>query len=779
VITTESSLSAAEPAESQSTAEVSEDGEKMDTSPACGQRQVNVEVLVEDSQMGAPSSPVRVVDTQESMFVDDTPPHGKSSDAAAGDSDATQSTSACDVGVFIADTCDADSFLSNEVSQQTVVHIDANETVTSVTSLDVSDATTQLPASNVKEMSELAVSIETASSVRSSKPSDAFIIDSETLLTDVQSTAMCTDNMNKISSEDTSHTQPNVIDDTQDNLAGCLDYAQYSVVDHTQAGSTDHTQLTLDGSQNSAGSYLADTELDEIQASSENTDNVVVVTAAEDDSPVPEVTRSHDADTCLSDTQRVMTKKDDDDDDVKSRQSMSSSSIGFQRHRRRGRPKALDSKDAIHATLQGRVTRSVAETRPTRLNLRTRSVRRLTDKLVSVGAKKVDGITSQPTAVRKRGRPRGSKSRSPEVTNGQGQLEVHSRVPCRTVSRRRCKSLWMKVAAAETDIAAASIENESQESQAVSDVHTSKSSVEVDSDAAELRSDIDVRQTDEATAFEDSMKSVSDEEVTVCTEKLHDDQCVDETVDVNTDVELVTGEVPVSESSGKPGSGSSSGQDMTVAEDHVSCDKPESDINLSRETADGENDVAESCGKPESDVNLSQELMVNEDSEVELSGELTGEEQTSSGPSQPSLTLDVIAKDNQVDTASTNAIVSSNVSASELTINDVVVPSSVSAPSADDDAAVDMEDSEPAPGTDNVEEEDSKMRMAVEKSTPSPDVGGECQWKVPTSSVARAQPAPPETPTSIPRRRFTSRGSLMLERSMQLRQSAASSPPVR
>jgi len=621
-VDTELSSSASEPASSQPTAEVLEDGQKVDASPACEQQEVNVEVLVEDSQMGAQTLPVDVIDTQESMFVDETPPHSKSSydDAVDDDTDdGTQSKPPCDFDVVIADTCDTDSFRNSEVSQQTVVHVDANETVTSDTPLDT---TSQPTVSNIGNLSAVAVNIVSTSSVQASNATDGS---TETSLADVHSTAMCSDDMPH---GETKHNQSDEIDHTQE---GCLN--------------------------------------------------------------------------------------------------------------------------------RGRVSRNFIVTRPTRLNLRTRSVRRLTDKLVSVGAKKVDRIPSHPTGVRKRGRPKGSKShssRGPEVTNDQAELEMQSRLPCRAVKRRRCKSVWMQAAAAEDDVAVTSTASESP---IVSDVHAvtgMKSSVEVSEDLAERQSDVDVRKVcDRVTAFKDTVMTVSDEQVTVCTEKLQDTQNVDEDLDVNIDVEPAAGEVPVTESSGTPDSGLSLCQEMTVGENDVSCDKPESDINLSQ-------------------------IMVTEDSKVDLSAELTGEGQTSSGSSELSPTLNGIAIGSQVDTMSTNTAISNDIPVSQLSTNYVAVTESTSAHSDDVNAAVEVHDIEPTNAAGNDVEELSKNETVVEKSTPPlpPDVDGECQWKVPTSSVKRAPPVPPETPTSIPRRRFASRGSLMLERSKQLRQSAASSPPV-
>jgi len=166
--------------------------------------------------------------------------------------------------------------------------------------------------------------------------------------------------------------------------------------------------------------------------------------------------------------------------------------------------------------------RSITETRPTRLNLHRRSVRRLTDKLVGVGAKKIDGIPTHPqptghphaTAVRMIGKPKGWKSHQscgPEATDGQALLELRSRVPCS--SSRQChKSLWMRVAAEETNgIATASVESESQEGRVVSDEQPfpgTKSNVEVET--TEFQSGIDVRKGDKPVA--DSVKLVSDDQ---------------------------------------------------------------------------------------------------------------------------------------------------------------------------------------------------------------------------------------------------------------------------
>jgi len=748
-ITPEFSLAAAEP-ETRPTDEI------LDSSPACEQRPVHVEVLVEDSQMGpAQSSPVHVaVDTQESMFVDETPPNSKSSDsaAAAADADGTPLKPTCDIDVVIADTRDVDSFLCGEASQQTVVHADdADETVTvSVTPLDVSDATDQREASDIGEVSTLTVT----DSNQASNASMGFSVNPETSPMDCQSAVICTDNMSKMSRDDITHSQTDVIDDTQ---AGCLDLPEHAKVDDTQVSNVDHIQRTADGTQNSnviptLGNYLAHTQpamLDNSQPSSKNSDDIQTDSA--DDVPLAEMMRTDDAGIYLGSTDLSTSK---DDDEVKSRRSMASLSVRLKHRRRQAGPKTLDrdSKDAIHATLQGRVTRSITETRPTRLNLRTRSVRRLTDKLVSVGAKKVDGIPTHTVshlhtnAVRKRGRPKGLKSHGPDSTDGQLELEMRSScVPRRTVSRRHCKSVWMRVAAAETAVAAASVDNERHDAEVVSD--GMKSNHEANDETAELQSGIDLSKG--GKAVHDSVKSASDDEVPVGTEKHWDDQNVDEAVDLNTEVEPATGEVPTTEFSGKPDSGLSSDQETSV----------------------GEDDVVESCGRAESDKKLSHEMIVSDSSEVEL----TDEEQASSRPSEPSVTVDVIANDSHVDTTSISPIISSSASGSELTNDNVEVPDSALEPDDDDDAVINMRDTEPT-ATEDITDDVSKTQTEVEKATPPSDV--ECQWKVPMSSVTRAHPAPPETPTSIPRRRFTSRGSLMLERSIQLRQSATSSPPV-
>lgn len=778
-ITAESSSTAAE---REPTVELMEDGQNADTSPA---RQVNVEVLVEDSQMGVMSSPVHVVDTQEPMFVDDTPPHSKASvdhsqltasgtqsssdvgnhltltqpvvtvdisDYTAADGDGTQLRWACGV---TADTCDTGGFPCDDGTQQSIiVRVDVNETVT--------DATSQLATANVDEVSALAVNVESTSGVQASKPIGRIIIDSDTSHTDYHSDNVTADNMNKMSHDGTSQTEPDVIDHTQ---VIALDHTQHAGVGHTEVSSVDHTQLTADGTQNSSvdptqGNYLAATQLtmlDDSQASSKEIDTTAVVTTDGDDVPLSQLIQSLDADSRLTDSH--VSK----DSAVKIRQMAASSSVKFRRCRRGAGPKtsAKDSKDAIHATIQGRVTRSVTETRPTRLNLRTRSVRRLTDKLVSVGAKKVDGVLAHPAVVRKRGRPRGSKSHrshGPEVTGSQGDMETRSRVPGHTVRRRHCKSVWMQVAAAETDVA---VEIANLKSQAASEVHT------VVESCGKPESGINLSQ--EIVVIGDSKVEgdVEAEELTVCTEEPSNNQRVDEAASVNCGVELATGDVPVTGSSGKPQSGLGLVEEMTVGE--VDAFHGEPDTNMSQDMMVSQGDAVEACDKPQSDAISSQEIVVIEDSKVEVSSELTDEEHTSSRPSDPTLSLDVVTKDSHIEEMSTSDTISDNTSASELTADHVAVPDFISAPSDHD-----MLDVEPA-------EEVCKSRVEVDKSTPPSDVGADCQWKVPTtSSVTQAHPPPPppETPTSVPRRRFTSRGSLMLERSMQLRQLATNSPPV-
>ena len=299
----------------------------------------------------------------------------------------------------------------------------------------------------------------------------------------------------------------------------------------------------------------------------------------------------------------------------------------------------------------------------------------------------------------------------------------------------------MRPAASEDDVAVTSTESERP---TVSDVHTvtgMNSSVEVSDKLTEDQSDIDMREVDRVTAFKDTVTTVSDGQVTVCSEKLRD-------VDEDLDFEQAAGEVPVTESSGTPDSCLSLCQEMTVGENDVFCDKPESDINLS------------------------QEIMVTEDSNVDLLAELTGEGQTS--------TLNGMAKGSQVDTMSTNTAKSNDIPVSQLSTNDVAVTESISAHSGDVHAAVEVHDIEPTNTAGDDVEELSKNQTVVENSTPPlpPDVDGECQWNVPTSSVKQAHPVPPESLTSIPRRRFAIRGSPMLKRSKQLQQSAASRRPV-
>jgi len=731
VTSTETSPSVAESSDTQPATECFEDGQKLETSPPSEHRQLSVEVLVEDSQIGR-TSPVQVVDTQESMFVDETPPNTKSSDfaVAAADVDGEdRSKATCDI---VADSCDisadTSSLSGGDVSQPTVVHIDTDDDVTQT---QVAMSVTQLAESSDGRVLAGTVNTECTSHSQASCTSDVFIVDSEIQLT--------ANSVVYMSQDPTNNTQHNVDDHTQiDSL------------DHIQP-SLDCTQFTVDHTQHDV---LGGTEANNTK------DETVVSTDAEDDVPLIKMTQSHDAEKFMSSdddiplTQLKAAKDDDNDNGLAS--SASSSQIGH--HQRVRCDKTLDKdvrsrqrKDAVHMTIHGRVTRHFTETRPTRLNLRTRSVRRITDKLVTVGAKKVDRVPLQLPGVRQKGRPKKLKSdisdSSPEVANGQSELKTRSWLPRRSSSRRTRKSVWMQVAAVELDTAPSDgdrvldlVKGTGQNSQAEGDVgrdfsekngdgagmESSFENSDTINKIAELQTDVDGRIADEVRDLEEPAKMTC-----VDIERPNDDEVVEEEVKSNNDDTPATG-----------------------------------------------GEMLESCGKPESGTDLDQETLFNEHNLVEPPVEMTDGELSYGGPAISEIVTEDIT-DNML-TVSANI---DNTPASEYTSDKIEVPISVSSSSGDDDGTTDVDiisekcDVEPiTSGSDN-NVGDTETQADVEKSTPDGD--GECHWKIPISSVVRGQSAtpadaPPETPTSIPRQRFTSRGSLMLERAKQLRQSATS-----
>ena len=870
-----------DPLDQQSTTGLFEGGQKSDSSPREHQKIGVEEVLVEDSQMGQ-CSPVRVVDTQESMFVDDTPPDGKSTDHTA-----------------------ADSSSEEEVLQQTVVHVAADDNDTSVTPSKIPLDAVEVTASGVGEVSSHLDNVESSAS----GASEALDKDAEVTFRNCRSIHLTGDRV--MSARDTNchikhslidHTQPSqlnnsqtssldhtqldddgtqhsAVDHTQERQ---LNSTQHAMADHTQTRSFDHTQLDEDGTQHSTlqgscSTYTQQVVLEDNEMVAGN-DDVVMTTATEDDI-VPVINQSSDNDlplsllvrsqddgddttkTCPSTTRQeegpkssdksstdgfhaassdddlplslLARSQDDGDDTVMTCPSITSTpcpqegarssdknskdsfhaassdddlpltelvtsgdevvvnvALSSSHFGRRKRAATIgSSRDAKDAVLRGRVTRRVLETRPTRLNLRTRSVRRLTDKLVSVGAKKVDRIPTEPPVMKhRRGRPRKSDSQEFDAP-----VTSKTRLPSRIVTRRSCKSVWMRVAEAEVNAletrrdedSAASASQRRQDDGKVSDDKTDEDAgtgtivdVVVDSaidESVGLESDDDGRKqgevpgpfddrskvvtiVDEVPAVEDVTKVVAIMEASVCLEKLQDVCATEESVRLDSDVE------------------------------------PSSDDELM---------PSDSPGKPDRGTDLCEEVMAIKDSVAEVGVETTGEELSASQPSQSSLTSANIGQDVSV----TETTVQINNSAPRTSAEDAVVFDSV----PDDDTLVtqsNKRDTEPtvddvikdmpvsvtqthltdsAPVSDDIDKdgEVSKSHSEVKESTPMSELDADHQWKVPTSSVTRGGPpltaavdVLPETPTSVPRRRFTSRGSLMLERAKQLRRSTTSSPPV-
>lgn len=614
------------------------------------------------------------------------------------------------------------------------------------------------------------------------------------LLPDVEK-GRCDDDLEKvIGAEDVSssvekpddevmdHTQESTLDPTQH----AVNHIQDSMVDHTQANSLDLTQRTANHSQETVTNNTQDGCVDETQSAvlggtEAGSDDSAMATDEEDDIPLSQVSQSHDANKFLSsddDVPLTQLKKSTAIDDAGTKRSASvTSSISSQRDHSdktvAGHTRSRPRKDPVHTALQGRISRHVVGTRLTRINLRTRSVRRVTDNLVNVGAKRAN--RSQFTAV----------NTKQSVSTKRETSEVEEEVPSRSLrhrsGKRTLRSSLMRAVAAELDIGPARekdlVDTGCQKSDDDGDLSKANSKKIDDSDLkitpnvvncddtvneiVELQPDSEKGRSDD-----DPAKVIRVEELSSGVEKLDDDEDQGEG-GLNADVEPTAAvEVLPPQSSGKP--------EVLPPE---SCGKPE----LPPPESPGKPEALplESCGKPEvltldssgepeSEINLCEET-VNGDKVVEPSTERSSEEQCSSGPSNADMVTEDIAADTDFRI---------NTPLSEFTTDEPPVTASVPN-SADDAGATDVEmESTVAGGEDN---KVSETQVESEKSTPTSDGGDKCQWKIPTSSVTRSQAAtpadaPPETPTSIPRLRFASRGSLMLERAKQLRQSATSPP---
>jgi len=238
----------------------------------------------------------------------------------------------------------------------------------------------------------------------------------------------------------------NAIGRTQHDVT---DPTQRGVVDHTQFSSWDQAQLdVVDNTQSSA--------LDLSQRSVHHTQETVFYHTQCD---VPGNTATGE-NVMATDAEDYISLSDSSSDDVPlacrvaSKYEYSSSETLSVRPRRKHRDRPLAGhlksrvrKDAIHTPLKGRVTRPLLEMRQTRLNLRTRSVRRVADNLVTVGAKPVNRLPSQVTAGRPRGRPKRSELSKPEAP----KIPPHRLG--RGSAKRRSRSAWMHVTSAELDIA--------------------------------------------------------------------------------------------------------------------------------------------------------------------------------------------------------------------------------------------------------------------------------------------------------------------------------------
>lgn len=835
-----------------------------------------VQVLVEDSQMGR-SSPVRAVDTQESLFVDETPPKSPSITAATdagGDGlrergkDATgmQVKLGCDI---LGDSCDANSSSYMAVTQPTVIHIDSDkDDVSAVTAIAiqplVSDANIVAPHPISKE-----------SNAQDSNARDVFGTDFNLPLTTASDTQMT----------------PIADDHTQEAV---IDLTQMDTVDHTQPTAVDCTPRS--GLDSDHGQQE---ELEDTQQSLINDENVKPA-AAEDDVLMKKITRSEDDPLSNTDNDVALyllnyQKGNERNDDSKVPELREETPDARVRSRRR--------KDAVHATICGRVSRTVITTRPTRLNLRTRSVRRVTDQLVSAGAKKVDKLSSKPPEKKSLGRRRKLKpddadADASEVRNGRRLTRLSSQVPgsqpkgrsrksksdSADVSRfgnvqnlsdrglrmpyvykRSSKSSWVRVVAAEGNDAAAGVEKDQDRDspvevriqRGVEDADKSQISVEKSIDA-DRSIDSSVEKCDDGIITELAPDRDGSKAEGVTLEDRGEVRSVDivvidkseeqEVVQLDADVEPVaSGEDLAAKSSG-----TNVGQETTVIEDSMSevlesesSGKPEFGKSMGQETESNVTEIlaTRSSSKAESGTSLGQAMVVIEDSEVEMTSEECSKE--SSAPVKMIIT-DIAVGNSRNDVVDLVYISASSgnekrgefeplieVNAEKVCpdgglnsemITPVTVADAQNAPpvvdsisgpapipsSSGEDFMTNINEisgkweSEPTtndtgvpkelpsdadktvPTSDDNGESQQKVPTCVsetvtdaDKTTPTSDGNGESHWKVPALSITRGQStspgdAPPETPTSIPQRRFTSRGSLMLERAKQLRNSTTS-----
>jgi len=390
--------------------------------------------------------------------------------ANTGDNTADTHASIADTRDTIADSCDSTHLSDMEVSEQTIIEISPNKDMTSVS---------QVQATGIATVSDVGkVSANTVSKVSASHSQTAGVGSEPATGSSV---AVSTNTINAID-----HTQHDVIDPTQHGVVdhtqfSSSDQAQLDVVDNTQSSaldlsqcSVDHTQETVfdhtqfsswDQAQMNVVDNTQSSALDLSQHSVHHTqetlfDHTQTKHADHTQCDVPGDTATGE-NVIATDADDYISLSDSSSDDVplayrkasKYEYSSSETLSVRPRRKRRDRPlaghlKSRVRKDAIHTPLKGRVTRPLLEMRQTRLNLRTRSVRRVADNLVTVGAKPVNRLPSQVTTGRPRGRPRRSENLSkPEAP----KIAPHRLR--RGSAKRSSRSAWMHVTSAELDIA--------------------------------------------------------------------------------------------------------------------------------------------------------------------------------------------------------------------------------------------------------------------------------------------------------------------------------------
>lgn len=876
------------------------------------------QILVEDSQAdtGSTSLVCVVVDTQESMFVDDTPP--KCSDAV--------------VTIAAATADDVDDFGGEggfSELQQTIVHVDTDtaeqQLTTAALNVDVVASThSREPIFQDAEdlMSELDVVSSEAQCV--TKHSD---VASNTVSTITAASCETVDHTQSIASDHTQsavvdlHTKPDnveytqpavghtedVVMDTQPITQHCADHTQETAIDHTQAVNhtqdfviddmqvitsdpsqsiVDHTQETamdcardtvidhtLDSTQQSLDhtqeivvshtqvvDRTGDNVIDDTLCSVDHTQEAVVIdhtqagvgdndegntmdpgenvavmatSDADDNVTLREVMRSsYDAaDSFLSSPDVPLThlRASQRDDDVDLKRSASgpshchgngaedankflSSDDDVPLTHLRTSQEALDDevgsrhsgplrrhgnrKDAMHTTLQGRVSRHSVETRPTRINLRTRSVRRVTTDLVNLGAKKSD--------VRQKER----QVRSKRHESAELKKAVSSSRPLPHRPKRSCRSAWMRVAPMlSKDDEESGSQKKNQHDTDVGRVADDKVNDARMTSPVETSDDLELDFV-KAGSGEELAKNFQAKEVSFGAEEPTDDVEHEEQVDSISVMPTPDSEVLLPVFCGELESGQETintvEKSAVEAEVHgvnlncvirvaQSCEmfvretvgkpetgqKRESSVEKSDDDAENIEEIAldlisavkptdsgevlhpELCDKPKSGHDT-----VNADKVDELITMIGDKEACSSGLSSSV----IVAEDSETSTLTTNAITTntdSNTVEIEFLSDGAAFPISV------------PYSSEVVVSGNN--KDIFEAQMEVKKSTPVSEASGEYQWKVPMSSSmtrgSQATDALPETPTSVPRRRFTSRGSLMLERAKQLRQSVVTASP--